>query len=56
MKYTLHIVDVFGRHLFGGNQLAVLTDAAGISTEGTEGVSMGAEAKPKRRRGSAMAW
>src|SRR5205814_5196691 len=34
MKYTFHIVDVFSSTPFGGNQLAVLPDAAGISTEG----------------------
>lgn len=32
MKYTFHIVDVFSSTPFGGNQLAVLPDAAGIST------------------------
>jgi hypothetical protein len=34
MKYTIHIVDVFSAAPFGGNQLAVLPDAAGISTDG----------------------
>ena len=34
MKYAFHIVDVFSSTPFGGNQLAVLPDAAGISTEG----------------------
>src|SRR5438874_10444859 len=34
MKYTFHIVDVFSSIPFGGNQLAILPDAAGISTEG----------------------
>src|SRR6478672_5059457 len=34
MKYTFYIVDVFNSTPFGGNQLAVLPDAAGISTEG----------------------
>ena len=34
MKYTFHIVDVFSSTPFGGNQLAILPDAAGISTEG----------------------
>ncbi len=33
MKYTFHIVDVFSSTPFGGNQLAVLPDATGISTE-----------------------
>ena len=36
MKYTFHIVDVFSSTPFGGNQLAVLTDAAGISSEGMQ--------------------
>src|SRR5712671_5446120 len=35
MKYTFH-VDVFSSTPFGGNQLAVLPDAAGISTEGMQ--------------------
>ena len=35
MKYTFHIVDVFSSTPFG-NQLAVLPDAAGISTEGMQ--------------------
>jgi trans-2,3-dihydro-3-hydroxyanthranilate isomerase len=39
MKYTLHIVDVFGSTPFGGNQLAVLPDAAGISTEGMQEIA-----------------
>ena len=34
MKYTFHIIGVFSSTPFGGNQLAVLPDAAGISTEG----------------------
>ncbi len=36
MKYTFHIVDVFSSTPFGGNQLAVLPDATGISTEGMQ--------------------
>src|SRR5271156_2699847 len=36
MKYTFQIVDVFSSPPFGGNQLAVLPDAAGISTEGMQ--------------------
>ena len=36
MKYTYHIVDVFSSTPFGGNQLAVLPDAAGISAEGMQ--------------------
>ena len=39
MKYTFHIVDVFSSALFGGNQLAVLPDAAGISTEGMQKIA-----------------
>src|SRR6478672_36749 len=39
MKYTFHIVDVFSSPPFGGNQLAVLTDAAGISTEGMQKIA-----------------
>ena len=34
VKYAFHIVDVFSSAPFGGNQLAVLPDAGGISTEG----------------------
>jgi len=33
MKYQFHIVDVFSSTPFGGNQLAVLPNAAGISTD-----------------------
>jgi len=36
MKYTFHIVDVFSSTPFGGNQLAVLPDTAGIWTEGMQ--------------------
>src|ERR1700691_2378730 len=39
MKYTFHIVDVFSATAFGGNQLAVLPDAAGISTEGMQKIA-----------------
>src|SRR5438874_9578826 len=39
MKYTFHIVDVFSSAPFGGNQLAVLPDAAGISTEGMQKIA-----------------
>jgi trans-2,3-dihydro-3-hydroxyanthranilate isomerase len=39
MKYTFHIVDVFTSTPFGGNQLAVLPDAAGISTEGMQRIA-----------------
>ena len=36
MKYTFHIIDLFSSTTFGGNQLAVLPDAARISTEGMQ--------------------
>src|ERR1700689_3703515 len=39
LKYTFHIVDVFSSTPFGGNQLAVLPDAAGISTEGMQKIA-----------------
>jgi trans-2,3-dihydro-3-hydroxyanthranilate isomerase len=39
MKYQFHIVDVFSSTPFGGNQLAVLPDAAGISTEGMQKIA-----------------
>ena len=39
MKYTFHIVDVFSSAPFGGNQLAVLPEAAGISTEGMQKIA-----------------
>jgi trans-2,3-dihydro-3-hydroxyanthranilate isomerase len=39
MKYTFHIVDVFSSTPFAGNQLAVLPDAAGISTEGMQRIA-----------------
>src|SRR2546429_6650116 len=39
MKYRFHIVDVFSSTPFGGNQLAVLLDAAGISTEGMQRIA-----------------
>ena len=39
MKYTFYIVDVFSSTPFGGNQLAVLPDAAGISTEGMQKIA-----------------
>src|SRR5579862_7781302 len=32
MKYPFHLVDVFSSTPFGGNQLAILPDATGIST------------------------
>jgi len=39
MKYAFHIVDVFSSTPFGGNQLAVLPSAAGISTEGMQKIA-----------------
>ena len=39
MKYPFHIVDVFSSTPFGGNQLAILPDAAGISTEGMQKIA-----------------
>src|SRR5947208_15029945 len=39
MKYPFHIVDVFSSTPFGGNQLAVLPEAAGISTEGMQQIA-----------------
>src|ERR1700683_1957454 len=39
MKYTFHIVDVFTSTPFGGNQLAVLPDATGISSEGMQKIA-----------------
>jgi trans-2,3-dihydro-3-hydroxyanthranilate isomerase len=39
MKYPFHIVDVFSSTPFGGNQLAVLPDATGISTEGMQKIA-----------------
>jgi trans-2,3-dihydro-3-hydroxyanthranilate isomerase len=39
MKYPFHIVDVFSSAPFGGNQLAVLPDATGISTEGMQKIA-----------------
>ena len=39
MKYAFEIVDVFSSTPFGGNQLAVLPDAAGISTEGMQKIA-----------------
>src|SRR6476660_8215976 len=39
MKYALQIIDVFSSTPFGGNQLAVLPDAVGISTEGMQKIA-----------------
>ncbi len=39
VKYTFHIVDVFSSTPFGGNQLAILPDAVGISTEGMQKIA-----------------
>jgi trans-2,3-dihydro-3-hydroxyanthranilate isomerase len=39
MKYAFHIVDVFSSSPFGGNQLAVLPKAAGISPRGMQQIA-----------------
>jgi trans-2,3-dihydro-3-hydroxyanthranilate isomerase len=39
MKYPFHLVDVFSSTPFGGNQLAILSDATGISTEGMQKIA-----------------
>jgi len=39
MKYPFHLVDVFSSTPFGGNQLAILPDATGISTEGMQKIA-----------------
>lgn len=39
MKYPFHIVDVFSSTPFGGNQLAVLPEASGISAEGMQKIA-----------------
>jgi trans-2,3-dihydro-3-hydroxyanthranilate isomerase len=39
MKYTFHTVDVFSSTPFGGNQLAILPDAAGISAQGMQKIA-----------------
>ena len=39
MKHEFQIVDVFSSTPFGGNQLAVLPDAVGISTEGMQKIA-----------------
>ena len=39
MQYAFQIIDVFSSTPFGGNQLAVLPDAAGISTEGMQKIA-----------------
>ena len=39
MKYRFYILDVFTRTAFGGNQLAVLPDARGISADGMHRVA-----------------
>lgn len=38
-RYDFHIVDVFSAEQFGGNQLAVLTDARGISDAGLQAIA-----------------
>jgi trans-2,3-dihydro-3-hydroxyanthranilate isomerase len=39
MRYPFHLVDVFSSTPFGGNQLAILPDATGISTEGMQKIA-----------------
>lgn len=39
MLYAYHIVDVFSPSPFGGNQLAVLPNASGISSEGMQQIA-----------------
>jgi trans-2,3-dihydro-3-hydroxyanthranilate isomerase len=39
MRYKFHIVDVFSATPFGGNQLAVLPRAAGITPEGMQAIA-----------------
>lgn len=48
MNYTFHIVDVFSSTPFGGNQLAVLLDAAGISTEDMQKIARDSPLKLQR--------
>lgn len=40
MKHPYYILDVFSDEAFGGNQLAVLPRAAGISTEGMQKIAL----------------
>jgi len=39
VQYQFHVVDVFTSWAFGGNQLAVLPDASGLSTEGMQKIA-----------------
>jgi trans-2,3-dihydro-3-hydroxyanthranilate isomerase len=39
IHYTYYFVDVFSPSGFGGNQLAVLPDASGISSEGMQKIA-----------------
>lgn len=39
MKYQFHVVDVFTSKAFGGNQLAVVPEASGLSTEGMQQIA-----------------
>src|SRR5215468_151172 len=39
VEYSFHIVDVFSRSAFGGNPLAVLPKASGISPEGMQKIA-----------------
>ena len=39
MKYSFHIVDVFSASSYGGNQLAVLPEATGLSPEAMQKIA-----------------
>ncbi len=39
MTYPFHVVDVFSSTPLGGNQLAVLPNASGISSEGMQKIA-----------------
>ncbi len=39
MNYQYYLVDVFSRSPFGGNQLAVLPEAQGLSPEGMQQIA-----------------
>jgi predicted PhzF superfamily epimerase YddE/YHI9 len=54
MKYTFHIFDVFSSTRFGGNQLAVLPNAAGISTQGMQKIAR--EFNSAKRPSSCRRW
>ncbi len=39
MRYKFHMADVFSASPFGGNQLAVLPQASGITVEGMQAIA-----------------